>query len=201
MKTLFKILLVALTIVPCEAQESEYDIETKSVEIDDLISFVVQNYDAGDVDPKNITFLIQLKEEELDGEHLVMLKQSFKLISERLSNDSQISILTYSKFNGVALKRTNAKELKLILHTLTDLKGNIAEFYKDGISLGYKHAEDNYADTSTNSLVMIRINSKAENQIVDIHKEEKKEKKKKKGDALLVTALALLPEIIDIIKN
>lgn len=201
MKALITILLVVLTIAPGKAQNIEYDIETKSVEIDDLISFVVQNYDAGDIDSKNITFLIQLKDEELDGEHLVMLKQSFKLISERLSDDSQISILTYSNFNGVALKPTNVKELKLILHILTDLKGNIPEFYKDGISLGYKHAEENYDESSMNSLVMIRVNSKAENQIVDLDKEKKKLKKKKKGDALLVTALALLPEIIDIIKN
>ena len=201
MKALFTILLLVLNLASSKAQSTEYDIQTKSVEIDDLISFVVQNYEAEDIDTRNITFLIQLKQEELDGEHLVMLKQSFKLISERLSDDSQISILTYSKFNGVALKPTKVKELKLILHTLTDLKGNIAEFYQDGISLGYKHAEENYDETSLNSLVMIRINSKAENQIVDLEKEEKKVKKKKKGDALLVTALALLPEIIDIIKN
>ena len=71
MKELISILLVVLTIAPGKAQNTEYDIETKSVEIDDLISFVVQNYDAGDIDSKNIPFLIQLKDEELDGEHFL----------------------------------------------------------------------------------------------------------------------------------
>ena len=33
-----------------------------------------------------------------------MLKQGFKLISERLDEESNISIVAYSKFNGVASK-------------------------------------------------------------------------------------------------
>ena len=48
---------------------------------------------------------------------------------------------------------------------------------------------------------MIRVNKKAENEIVDIEKQDKKAKDKKKSNTLLVSALALLPELIDLIKN
>ena len=92
----------------------------------------------------------------------------------------------------------------MILHTLIDLKGNIAEFYEDGISLAYKHAEENFDEAAYNSVVMIRLNQKAENQVVNVEKEEKDKKdakKKAKKNALLVTALAILPELIDLIKN
>jgi len=201
MKALFTLLLTVLIIVPSKAQETEVQIETKSVEIEDLISFVVKTYEAEDIDKKNITFLIQVKPDGMDGESLVMLKQGFKLISERLSEDSKLSIATYSDFNGIALQPTESKDLKLILHTLTDLKGSIVQFYKDGIALAYEHATENYDESAENSVVMIRINEKAENAVVDIDKDAKKAKKNKKKDVLLVTALALLPEIINLIKD
>ncbi|MBT8265196.1 MAG: hypothetical protein KJP20_01535 [Bacteroidia bacterium] len=201
MKTIITFLLLVLITVPSKAQVTEFQIETKSVEINDLISFVVETFEAEDIDAKSITFLIQANSDELDGESLVMLKQGFKLISERLSEDSHVSLVTYGTFNGVALPKTNAKELKLILHTLTDLKGSIVQFYKDGISLAYEQAQENYDESAANLVVMIRINKKAENTVVDIEKEEAKAKKNKKKGALLVSALALLPEIINLIKD
>jgi hypothetical protein len=199
MKTRNTLILSLLIIATSMAQEN--DILTKSVEIDDLISFVVTNYDAEELEDRNITFLIQVKDDQIEGENLIMLRQGFKLISERLTEDSKLSIVSYSKFNGIALQPTLAKEEKLILHTLTDLKGNIAEFYEDGIALGYQHADQNYDDMVENSVVMIRMNSKAQNEIVDVEQEEKKLKKKKKTNAILVTALALLPELITLIKD
>lgn len=131
---------------------------------------------------------------------MILLKQGFKLISERLDEDSKVTIVAYSKFNG-ALNSTPANEVKLILHTLSDLKGSISEFYNDGISLAYKTAEDNFDEELENSVVMIRIDQKAQNEIVNIEKEEKKIKNIKKTNALLVAALTLLPEVINLIKN
>jgi len=198
MKALITLILTAFVATMGMAQEN--DIETKSVELGDFISFIVNNYDM-DSESQNLTFLIQMNEDEMNGENLIMLKQGFKLISERLDEDSNISIATYSKFNGVALSNTPANETKLILHTIADLKGSISEFYADGISLGYKTAEDNYNDEFENSVVMIRIDQKAENEIVNLEKEDKKLKKKKKSQVLLMSALALLPEIINLIKD
>lgn len=199
MKALITLLLSTLIIGTGNTQEN--NIETKSVDIDNLISFVVDNYSAEELKDRNITFLIQVKQDKLNGENLILLRQGFKLISERLSQESKLTIATYSKFNGIALQPTNAKEEKLILHTLNDLKGSIAEFYSDGINLAYQHADQNYEPDMANTLVMIRASHKAKNEIVNVDNEEKKLKKKQKNKALLVTALALLPELINVIKD
>jgi hypothetical protein len=198
MKTLITFILSAFVVTISIAQEK--NIETKSVELGDLISFIVDNYNL-DSESQNITFLIQVNNDEFSGEYLILLKQGFKLISERLDEDSKVTIVAYSKFNGIALNSTPANEVKLILHTLSDLKGSISEFYNDGISLAYKTAEDNYNEELDNSVVMIRIDQKAQNEIVNIEEEEKKIKNKKKTNALLVAALTLLPEVINLIKN
>ena len=193
MKTLITLILTTFIATMSIAQEK--NIKTKSVELGDLISFIVNNYDL-ESDSQNLTILIQMHDDQLEGENLIMLKQGFKLISERLDEDSNISIVSYSKFNGIALKSTPANETKLILHTISDLKGNISEFYNDGISLGYKIAEENFEEEIENSVVMIRVDKKAENEIVDIKNQEKKIKNKKKSKAFLIAALALLPELI-----
>jgi len=39
----------------------------------------------------------------MDGENLIIHKQRFKLFSERLSKESKLSIVTYSKIYGLAL--------------------------------------------------------------------------------------------------
>lgn len=198
MKTLITFILSAFVATMSIAQEK--NIETKSVELGDFISFIIDNYNL-DSDSQNITFLIQVNNDEFIGENLILLKQGFKLISERLDEESRVALVAYSKFNGIALNSTPVNETKLILHTLSDLKGSISEFYNDGISLAYKTADDNYIEDLENSVVMIRIDQKAQNEIVNIEEEEKKIKNKKKTSALLVTALTLLPEVINLIKD
>ncbi len=198
MKTLKTLVLFLLGIAVSNAQS---DIKTESVEINNFISYVVANYSTTDNVDKNLTFLIQTSDDNVAGEDLIMLQQGFKLLFERLSANSKISLVTYEKFGGVALTPTAPTEDKLILSTLTDLKGNIAEFYKDGIAIGYQHAEQHYLEGASNSVVMIRIAAKAANEVVDVEKEDKKAKKKEKSKILLATAIALLPELIDVIKN
>lgn len=198
MKTFITLILSAFVATMSIAQEK--NIETKSVELGDFISFIIDNYNL-DSDSQNITFLIQVNNDEFIGENLILLKQGFKLISERLDEESKVALVAYSKFNGIALNSTPANETKLILHTLSDLKGSISEFYNDGISLAYKTADDNYIEDLENSVVMIRIDQKAQNEIVNIEEEEKKIKNKKKTNALLVAALTLLPEVINLIKD
>ena len=90
MKATISIVLFMLGLAVSTAQEN--DIETKSVKIDDLISFVVQNYNAADQIDRNITFLVQVKEDQFGGENLILLRQAFKLISERLSENSKVQL-------------------------------------------------------------------------------------------------------------
>ncbi|MGV6832173.1 MAG: hypothetical protein ACWA5P_11510 [bacterium] len=199
MRRQFTILLCLIGFIASSAQNKE--IKTQSVEINNFISYVVANYQTNDSVDKQLTFLIQTADDNVRGENLIMLQQGFKLLFERLSPNSNISLVTYEKYGGLALAPTTPNEDKLILHTLTDLKGNISEFFNDGIALGYQHAEQHFNENAENTVVMIRIANKAANEVVDVEKADKKAKKKEKTKVLLATAIALLPELIDVIKN
>jgi len=203
MKTLITIILSAFVITTSISQEK--NIETKSVEIDNLISFVVQNYFApkvnSELEMQNITFLIQVPETDLSIENQVVLKQAFKLLSTRLTENDFISIVTYSGFNGIALKQTAPNDLKKILYPLNNLKSSVKEFHKDGIELAYNYAKNNFKDKAINTVVMVRNPNIINGNNTSSNTITTKPIKKKNSGVVLITALSLLPELIAVIKN
>ena len=118
------------------------NIETKSVSIDNLISFIVDNIERktedSELPTENITFLLQTPVNDLVIEDKVILNQAFKLVSKRLTKYDYISIITYKGFNGIALKQVSPKNLKSILYTIDNLKPCVKEFHEDGIELAYE---------------------------------------------------------------
>jgi hypothetical protein len=195
------ILSVAFFLVNlCHAQEK--NIETESVSIENFISFIVRNYDTkkDDRTPINITFLLQVSEQGYSIEDEVILKQAFKLLSNRLNEDDTISLISYSGLNGIALKQCSVKELKQILYTLDNFKTCIEEFHKDGIELGYAYAKENFVDEAVNSVVMIR-NPNSTNNSSFYKAQLTVEPKKKKNNAVILMAITLLPEIISVLKD
>ncbi len=178
------------------------NIETKSVSIEQLITFIIEHIEAkeeGSEFPiQNITFLVQVQPNDLALEDKVILKQAFKLISNRLTNDDTISLIAYSGMNGVALKQTSPKQIKGILFAIENLKSSIKEFHSDGIALAYDYAKENFSEESINTVIMIRTSN---NNNEEHTANQATVTTKKKNNAVLITAIALLPEIISVIKN
>jgi len=198
MKTVLLFMFVTFTVTHSKSQEK--NIETQSVSIENLIGFIVEHYKLNveeASEAKNITFLIQASEYN-SIEDAVILKQAFKLLSKRLTEDDVISIVTYSGINGIALNQCPSKDLKKILYVINNLKESIKEFHEDGIELAYTHAKENFIDDAVNSVVMIR-NPNAKRTNVSNAVETKTNKKK--NNAIMLTAIALLPELIAVIKD
>lgn len=201
MRTLTFFLFLALGIMSGKALAQ--DIETESVDIDNLIDFIAQNYPhqaEDDLDFYNFTFALQVPDSDLNIENKFILKQAFKLLSDRLTDDSTISIITYYGNNGMALDRVSVKNLDQIFNVIENLKDAVIEPKDDGITVAYQHSK-NIFDEDANNVVFIIRNEDATllNEISLSEKEMKKLKRKKRNKAILKTAVTLLPEIIAII--
>lgn len=200
MKSLIIIAFVAFSITSSIAQEK--NIVTQSVTLDNLIPFIVKNFHSSNdaSENRNITFLLQVSSEDKQFDDSIILKQAFKLLSTRLTEDDKISIVTYSGFNGVALKQSSPKELKRIYYALSSLKSSIKEFHNDGIQLAYDYANKNFDEESINTVVMVRNTNLISNSQVSNHDNLDKPRKKR-NNVVLITAISLLPEIISVIKK
>jgi len=203
MKTLITLIFVAFTIAPSIAQEK--NIGTYSVSIENLIPFIVDNYAVNnnnndELAIKNLTFLIQVSEVGIDIERQIVLKQAFKLLSRRLTEEDNVSMVTYSVFKSIALKQTSPKDLKKILFTINDYKSSVKEFHKDGIELAYTFTKENFIEEAKNSVIMTRIQNTSLS-VSDYNNTAVNIQPKKKNNAVLITAISLLPELLAIIKN
>lgn len=200
MNILFTTTLALMLSIASHSQEK--NIETESVTLDNLITFIVEHYSiqTDSTKTKNITFLIETYADSFNTEDSVILKQAFKLLSKRVTEDDLISIVAYSHFNGIALNQTEATGIKKLLYVVEHPKSSVKTFEDDGIELAYEFAKENFIEDSDNSVVMIRI----PNRTTEVAKTESKETRittNRKSNALVLTAIALLPEIISVIKD
>jgi len=198
-KTLSTFALVLMVSIASYSQEK--NIETESVTLGNLITFIVEHYSIhrDSTKAKNITFLIETYSDKFNTEDSVILKQAFKLLTKRVTEDDLISIVTYSNFNGVALNQVEATDIKKLLYVIENPKSSVKTFEADGIELAYKFTKENFIEDSDNSVVMIRLPNR-KSEVAEITATDTK-KTKIKSNAIVLTAIALLPELIAIIKD
>jgi hypothetical protein len=179
------------------------NIETESIALDDLIAFIIEHYSVSSdsTETKNVTFLIETYKDNFNAEDSVILKQAFKLLSKRLSEKDLVSIVAYSKYSGVILNQANGSDIKKFLYAIENPKSSIKTFEEDGIELAYKFANENFVEDSENSVVMIRIPNKDKEVIKTDTSENVDKNSKNKSNVVVLTAIALLPELISVIKD
>ncbi|SHH48701.1 vWA domain-containing protein [Winogradskyella jejuensis] len=195
--------LVVLLLVTAQLQSQERRIETESVTLDNLFTFIVDHFEE-DGNPQNVTFLLKTHKGDFSEEDKFILKQTFKLLSKRLTEDDYISIATYNHYSGIALSKTPATQLKKMLYAIEHPKESIEAFAKDGIEFAYKYANINFEEDYDNKVIMIRLperKSTANNLVNPVAATTATTKQKGNGTAIVLSALALLPEIIQVIKN
>ncbi|WP_223034257.1 vWA domain-containing protein [Hanstruepera marina] len=215
MRTLITISLVLFVIHTSLSQEKP--IETKSVLLDDFVSFIAENYSltynaeeeevegGEEVKSKNITFLIETSKRNPSQEDIISLKQAFRFLSKRLSESDNISIVAYSGMNGLVLAKTTPKSIKTVLNALDDIKAQIDKKCDDGIAYAYEYANKIHDDLAENYVVMVRNpnpNLRSYKSVSSTSNfTEEEPNSKKNGGAIILTAITLLPEIIAVIKD
>lgn len=192
-------------------------VETKSVLLEDFISFIAENYktDAPVIDDdldeeeaskpisNNIVFLIETTTKNPSQDDIISLKQAFRFLSKRLNENDKISIIAYSGMNGLVLEKTAPTDTKKTLYALNDIKSQIDKDCRDGIAFAYNYINKSFESDSNNSVVMIR-NPKAANQSYNASVatvSQDSVKSKGNGTAIVLTAITLLPELIAVIKD
>lgn len=204
MKNQFTLIICVLTMWLNNAQE--YNLETKSVAIENLITFIVEEVqprsNQSEVSPRHIVFLIESPHQDFDMENKTILKQAFKLVSQRLLATDNISIIAYYGQNGIVLSKTSASQVKTILHTIDQYSHKIKPSNVDGRTLAYDYIEQGAVLDEEFTIVMVRnSNLKSKNQSIPSDVSSAQATKPNKGNAVLLTAISLLPQLISVIKD
>lgn len=105
------------------------------------------------IPPSNLVFLIDTSGSMDEPDKLPLLKRSFALLLDQLSDKDTVSIVTYAGSAGVALEPTSAGDKAKILSALDELGAGGSTAGAEGIELAYRLAEQAKVD-GTNRVIL-----------------------------------------------
>lgn len=190
------------------------DIVTTSIKGSDLITY------AADFSPneeaQQIYLLIEIKTAIMDTDQRFFLKQGIALLLKRLNPKDKIAIGTYGFTNDLLLPYTEMSKTDVILKTIEKLYQNDSQDLRhDGIDIAYKYTEQHHNVNAINRVIMLRntmqvtANVTANKSQMEFtsqkqakeHKTQQTNGNYKLGGAIAITALSILPEVLEIIKD
>jgi Ca-activated chloride channel family protein len=102
----------------------------------------------------NLVFLIDVSGSMNDQNKLPLLKNSFKILLDKLRPQDKVSLVTYAGSAGVALEPTSAKYKEKILTALENLSAGGSTAGGEGIELAYKLAQENLVKNGNNRVIL-----------------------------------------------
>ncbi len=144
----------------------------------------------------------------MSAEQKFYLEQGLSLLLSRIDEEDKVAIATYSGDNQILADITKASESQFILEKMAHLftKTNLITS-KDGIDLAYNWVNKNRDEAQERVVLLLRNNATEIAQktiiksVVNQDVAQTISSNTKLGSAIAITALSLLPELIQVIKN
>ena len=104
--------------------------------------------------PSNLVFLIDVSGSMEPPERLPLIKESLRLLVERLTDNDRVAIVTYAGNSGLALPSTDGAHKDTILQALDHLEAGGSTNGASGIKLAYQVAQANFLKGGTNRVIL-----------------------------------------------
>jgi len=102
----------------------------------------------------NLVFLLDVSGSMMPPERLPLIKQSMRLLVDKLTENDRVAIVVYAGASGLALPSTTGDHKEQILSALENLQAGGSTNGAEGIELAYKTAADNFIKGGTNRVIL-----------------------------------------------
>lgn len=102
----------------------------------------------------NLVFLLDVSGSMEPVDRLPLVKQSMRLLVEKLTENDRVAIVVYAGASGVALPSTTGDHKEEILAALENLQAGGSTNGAEGIGLAYKIAADNFIKGGVNRVIL-----------------------------------------------
>ena len=121
-----------------------------------LLTIGIKGYEVPDNDrpPANLVFLIDVSGSMQSPDKLPLLKNAFRLMTNRLDENDRVAMVVYAGASGLALESTPGNKKSKIRHALSQLEAGGSTNGGAGIRLAYQVASDNFIDDGINRVVL-----------------------------------------------
>ena len=194
--------------------QSETEVLTTSIKIEDFITHIASK--DNNASEERIYLAIETGEQGLTLEERFYLEQGIKLLSKRISENSLIAIGCYGSQDRLIIPYTPVSGLTDITTVLNTISSHSIKTQTDGIDLAFNMADSELKEGIKNTVIILRntpSKHNSENTIsatiatpITPEFSDKKEKTAtvnhtKLGGAIALTAITILPDVLQIIKN
>lgn len=119
-----------------------------------MLGLQTEAIDFSDAPDSNIVFLIDVSGSMYDENKLPLLKKSFALMIDNLTEKDKVSIVTYASGNEIVLEGVPASEKETIIGALDSLEAGGSTNGAGGIVSAYELAEDNFIKGGNNRVII-----------------------------------------------
>lgn len=136
--------------VTTEMADCPWNDETKLL----LVGLQAEEIDMSERAPMNIVFLIDVSGSMYDEDKLPLVQKSFSLLTENLTPQDRVSIVTYAGSDRVVLEGADGNNKAEILEAINALEAGGSTAGADGINTAYKIAEKYFISGGNNRIVL-----------------------------------------------
>jgi Ca-activated chloride channel family protein len=120
-----------------------------------LVHIGIQGYDLQGAQPRsNLVFLLDVSGSMDSPDKLPLVKQSMRLLLDRLQPQDTVAIVVYAGAAGTVLEPTQVKNKQQILAALNRLQAGGSTAGAEGIQLAYQLAESQFIKDGVNRIVL-----------------------------------------------
>lgn len=210
MKTIIFYGFLLLGFTATFAQE-DTELQTISIKIENFISYIAAQENTAL--ERRIFLALEIGENGLEAEERFYIEQGIKLLSKKVTENSLIAIGTYGAKGQLIMPYTQIIDIKDVTSLIQTIQLDRTPGQTDGLDLAFQTAALQLKEGIDNDVIILRNDHvKSTNYaIAAVQAEPKLDKKPKEkaaavnhtklGGALALTALTILPDILEIIKN
>lgn len=119
-----------------------------------MLGLATDEIDFSEAPDSNIVFLIDVSGSMYDENKLPLLKKSFGLMIDNLTEKDRVSIVTYASGNEILLEGVPASDKETIMEALNSLEAGGSTNGAGGIVSAYELAEDNFIAGGNNRVII-----------------------------------------------
>lgn len=160
--------------VNVEMSDCPWNEETKLM----LVGLKAEDIKKSKREPLNLVFLIDVSGSMFSEDKLPLVQKAFTMLTETLTEDDRISIVTYAGDEKVVLKGTSGEDKDKIIDAINSLEAGGSTYGEAGINRAYDLAERYFIDGGNNRVILatdgdLNVGLSSEEELTELIEEKR----------------------------
>lgn len=143
-----------------------------------LVGLKAEDIQREEREPLNLVFLIDVSGSMFSDDKLPLVQKAFAMLTDTLTEDDRISIVTYAGEERVVLKGTSGEDKEKIKEAINSLEAGGSTYGEAGINRAYELAEKNFISGGNNRVILatdgdLNVGLSSEEELTELIEEKR----------------------------